>query len=464
MGRASYKEPLSPSGRHFLDGQWDLEILCFLSFQKPVDVAALKLAVSSSVVICPRLRSVLVAKRRGRLAWEELPEIDVDAHVVADDEEEDEKDDGKEDEVYVNEYVVALASSGPMTRDAPLWRVHVLPRRRRSVVLRFHHALGDCVSLLALLLAGCDPGNEALTFLGDVQKGRRRMTSVVDRTKRQVSSMGRTTKAVWYTIPFAVKYLAHTLLRKKNATLSIGDAIVKPLPTKMSSLTLCLNDMKIVKNVVNAKINDVFVGIVSYGLSKYMDLKSSKETAKDIAIRGVVAVNLRREGSKDLFGLIRMGEDVKWGNRVGYFVLPISLEGQNNNPLSYVKKARSLLDRKKTSFEAQFSYLTNNIASYLFGRKSLESLHGNFRSNSSLFLSNIVGPSHPIAFANNLVTRMGVTLSDLPGTIDVHMISYDGKAFLQILVAEEVIPDPELLCICIQEALQEMKTKAMGSA
>ena len=39
------------------------------------------------------------------------------------------------------------------------------------------------------------------------------------------------------------------------------------------------------------------------------------------------------------------------------------------------------------------------------------------------------------------------------------MISYNGKAFLQILVAEEIIPEPEVLSKCVEEALREMKSE-----
>ena len=42
----------------------------------------------------------------------------------------------------------------------------------------------------------------------------------------------------------------------------------------------------------------------------------------------------------------------------------------------------------------------------------------------------------------------------------MHMVSYAGRADLQILVAKEIIPDPQVLAKCFEEALLEMKEAA----
>lgn len=42
----------------------------------------------------------------------------------------------------------------------------------------------------------------------------------------------------------------------------------------------------------------------------------------------------------------------------------------------------------------------------------------------------------------------------------MHMVSYAGRADMQILVAKDIIPDPEFLAKCFEEALLEMKEAA----
>lgn len=39
----------------------------------------------------------------------------------------------------------------------------------------------------------------------------------------------------------------------------------------------------------------------------------------------------------------------------------------------------------------------------------------------------------------------------------MHVLSYAGRADMQILVAKDIIPDPQVLAMCLEDALREMK-------
>lgn len=56
---------------------------------------------------------------------------------------------------------------------------------------------------------------------------------------------------------------------------------------------------------------------------------------------------------------------------------------------------------------------------------------------------------------------------DLAGLVmqalTMHMLSYAGRADMQILVAKDIIPDPEFLAKCFEEALLEMKEAAAAT-
>lgn len=47
--------------------------------------------------------------------------------------------------------------------------------------------------------------------------------------------------------------------------------------------------------------------------------------------------------------------------------------------------------------------------------------------------------------------------------LTMHMLSYVGRADMQILVAKDIIPDPEFLAKCFEEALLEMKEAAQAT-
>ncbi|KAL6958681.1 hypothetical protein U1Q18_045609 [Sarracenia purpurea var. burkii] len=44
-----------------------------------------------------------------------------------------------------------------------------------------------------------------------------------------------------------------------------------------------------------------------------------------------------------------------------------------------------------------------------------------------------------------------------PKAITMHIVSYAERADMQILVAKDIIPDPQILAKCFEDALLEMK-------
>lgn len=60
--------------------------------------------------------------------------------------------------------------------------------------------------------------------------------------------------------------------------------------------------------------------------------------------------------------------DVKWGNRLGYIILPFHL-AMHNDPLEYVRKAKKIVERKKRSLEVIFTNMVTEFTLKLFGAK-----------------------------------------------------------------------------------------------
>lgn len=206
-----------------------------------------------------------VTGRNGRQCWKELPEVNVDNHVIIVPEEEDfgkeicggeESEEERENDIYISEYVAALASSPPMRREIPLWEMHVLPRRRRCFVLRFHHALGDGISLLALILASCERAGKPgipITYSRGGGEGKRRAEFSLETSITGIAAgTWRTVKKAWYTLLYSVD-TSIKLIRPREDMMAIAGLVgVDLLPRKLATLALCLDDMKAVKNKLNA--------------------------------------------------------------------------------------------------------------------------------------------------------------------------------------------------------------------
>jgi hypothetical protein len=61
-------------------------------------------------------------------------------------------------------------------------------------------------------------------------------------------------------------------------------------------------------------------------------------------------------------------DEVKWGNALGFIILPFFI-GMHKDPLDYVRKAKKVVDRKKSSLEVVFTHLAAEVILKLFGLK-----------------------------------------------------------------------------------------------
>ncbi|KAI7728500.1 hypothetical protein M8C21_016547 [Ambrosia artemisiifolia] len=162
-------------------------------------------------------------------------------------------------------------------------------------------------------------------------------------------------------------------------------------------------------------INDVLFGIVSYGLSKYLDSRSSKSIREGLRMTGVAMVNLRPQREyQDLEEFVR-DPKAGWGNKFGMLVLPTYYHRSGSDPLEYLRRAKAMIDQKKSSLESYFSYKFGYLIMSILGAKA----------------------------------------------ITMHMVSYAGTAYMQILVAKDLVHDPEVLAKCLEDAMLEMKEAAL---
>lgn len=123
-----------------------------------------------------------------------------------------------------------------------------------------------------------------------------------------------------------------------------------------------------------------------------------------------------------------------------------------------------MIDKKKLSLEGVFSYKIGDLVMSCFGAKLASLLNYRIICNTTFTVSNVVGPREEITIAGNPVTYLRASTSSLPHAITMHMGSYAGRADLQILVAKDIIPDPQLLAKCFEDALLEMKEYAEAAA
>ncbi|XP_026394609.1 O-acyltransferase WSD1-like isoform X2 [Papaver somniferum] len=433
------QEPVTPAGRLFLQEEMNTVINCVIGLKHPIDEYTIKTEMKNSIMLQhARFRSVLVKDKEGREYWETRNGLNIDKHIflVKDIEKiYGQGDDCKNDDTtLVNSYLADLSVSTPLDISKPLWELHLL-KEQKCVILRVHHALGDVISLMSLFLAMCKkvdhPDQLPSIPTSSSKKDNNKSTSK--------SSMGKKVRkllmTIWCTMVYAMELLLRTLFVKDAETKLSGGSGVELWPRKAATARFRMDDMKSVKNAMaNTTINDVLFGVVSAGLSRYLDYHkpSNSKLQEGLRITGLGMVNLRKQP-----GLQDMSELVKnkplsswWGNKFGFILLPIyHHKNVDNDPLQY---AAMLLNYRVVC-------------------------------NTSFTISNVVGPQEEIMFGGNPVTSFRVTSTSLPHALTMHMVSYAGNAELQILVAKDIIPDPEFLAKCFEDALLEMKDVCTAS-
>ncbi|KAL8188890.1 hypothetical protein R6Q57_029410 [Mikania cordata] len=438
-----------------MEPETNISVICCFGTHEPLRIDAIKSVIADSMISKhPRLSSILFVDKNGQECWKKT-NIDIDRHIIF---HNDPIEGAKDDQDAANMFMADLVVSVPFETDKPLWEVHLLISHKCAVI-RAHHALGDGISLLSFFLAMCrkadDP--ERMPSMNPV---------VVTRRNHGDKAIGgilwRLMKVVWFTVVFVIDFIARLVWVRDEMTVVSGGAGVELWPRKLVTARFLIDDMKIVKKCIpNTTINDVLFSIVSYGLSKYIDNRSSKPIREGLRMTGIAMVNLRPQpGYQDLEELMK-DETAGWGNKFGILVLPTYYHRSGSDPLEYLKRAKAMIDQKKSSLESFFSYKFGYLVMSILGAKYASLLNYRILCNTTFTISNVVGPKEKITFAGHPVDYMKTTSSSLPHAITMHMMSYAGTAYMQILVAKDLVHDPEVLAKCLEDAMLEMKEAAL---
>ncbi|KAM2407901.1 hypothetical protein ACFX1X_027011 [Malus domestica] len=285
-------EPLTPVGRLLLQPEMNQIIHCAMGFKNSIDIDAVKSHLKTSLLLShPRFSSLMLRDSRGLQHWHNAPYVDLDRHIIVI--QNPVTTSPVDHETAVNEYLADLSTSSTrLSANKPLWELHLLMAHNCGV-FRIHHALGDGVSVMSLFLEsfrtrGSD-GNEE-KILG---RGRRKR---VNGEKRWWGLLIGYVGTLWFSLVFLVEHAMRSLWLCDQKTAISGGEGVELWPRKLATARFRLQDMKLVKKAVpNATINDVLVGVVSSGLSRYLDHQTPNALHDGIRITGLAMVNLRKQ-------------------------------------------------------------------------------------------------------------------------------------------------------------------------
>uniref|UniRef100_N1QV63 Uncharacterized protein n=1 Tax=Aegilops tauschii TaxID=37682 RepID=N1QV63_AEGTA len=381
----------------------------------------------------------------------------------------------------LEDYLSSL-STLPMDHSRPLWEFHVLdfPTSEAVAALAFHahHSLGDGTSLLSLLVAFAGSSKVLPTTAP------RRISTIKALSPRSTSSAATGAVAVftmwimsllllvWHTVVDIVCFVAtDASIPRDPPTLFKGADGVEFRPKHFVNRRLSLEDIKTNTHGLQfcslrtlQTVNDVLLGVTSTALSRYYFQKTGESDKRNVKVRSTFIVNLRKmSGLHTLACMMKSGKDngVKWGNQLGYMLLPFLIE-KHDDPLKYAEKATRVAHRKKSSMKSVFTNWSALVIKKIFGIKATASLCYALFKNTTILFSNMVGPTEQVALYDHPILYIGPSIYGQPHALTIHYQSYMNIVKLVLAIDEAQLQNVDDLLEDFIESLTLIREAASG--
>ncbi len=429
-------------------------------FGAPVDPERLKATLELGLRRFGRFRQRVAHPPCGRAYWEDDPDFDINYHL------QQATLPPPGDQAALQDLASLLAGT-PLDMSRPLWQFHLIEEYGpgSALICRLHHAIGDGLALVHVLLSLTDttpdtpwplyqprpfgPRRERLLrtatgslrgllhttcqISGQMIQGCRslsqdpsRLTDVALLGWRGTTSLTRLL-LLWPDPKTALKGPLHVAKRA-----AWSDAIP-------------LQDVKRVGAALGGTVNDVLVTAVAGALRRYL-LQRGEEVEK-LNFRAIVPVNLRRPGTE---------EDL--GNKFGLVFLPLPLGIAD--PQERLKELRRRMGRLKDSLEAPVAFAI--LATLGSMPQSVQDMGVTiFGLKGTLVLTNVMGPKEQIYLAGAPLDALmfWVPQSGHLG-VGISILSYADQVWLGLITDRQLVPDPEAIVAEFQADFEALLDRA----
>lgn len=350
---------------------------------------------------------------------------------------------------YVDSHV-----ADPLDPTRPLWQLHLIDGYGggSALLLRAHHALGDGTALMHAVLALADPddrhqGTVALTAPpadapGGPSGNRAVLASAAD----------------WVT-SFPRALLGHSPSRKAAAArvrslarLAVVQqdrrTVLRAKLGTSKTVTWCdpvsLAAVKATAKRAGATVNDVLLAIIAAALGEYL-----REHGSDVEEIGAMLP----------FNLRPLDEPMPrhWGNKFGlvYPALPVAPMDRHHR----ISVIAAVMRRIKLAKQANVVFgwvsavgLTPSLVE--------NALIDRYAGMSSVIITNVTGPRHPISVAGTPVAGLLFWVpTSGPVGVGLSLVSYAGQVTIGIMVDNGLVPDVGRLRALLDEELAELRTE-----
>lgn len=436
-------EPMSPNGR--IMEEMGIYIVMMMGLDIPVNLPVFRTGIEAELITrSSRFCSIMDGFKDGKPRWVQTV-VNVDDHIIVP--RLDPTMVTTNPEKAVEDYVASL-STLPMDRRRPLWEFHFLnletSEATSTVVLRLHHSIGDAMSIMTIFMASSCSTADPTRLPAMPPPPRRTGPIYQGRLRPPLTLSGDYLAWVWSYFVLAWHTLVDaTLLAATILFLKDPRTIFTPPPDGTESCrhkrflhrSLSLDDVKLIKTVMNCTINDVLVGVTSAALSRYYFRKSGDNDTKRICLRSILPVNTRPVSTRQTYVT-----KVETGNRVSGLSYPFHI-ALHNDPLEYVREAKRSMHRKKSSLEVKLVQVVGDFSVKCFGAKTGAFIYRRCTTHTSITVSNVIGPAEHITLCGHPITFMAISTYGQPQALILHYLNYGSTIKVIMAVEDAQFPD-----------------------
>ncbi len=428
----------------------------------PLDRERLRRLLGERLLPIPRFRQRVVMKG-GDPFWEEVPAVDLDAHLV----EVTLPAPGGDAELRE---LVSAQMSEPLDLARPLWAFQLVQGYKggSAVLCRLHHCIGDGMALLLVLLSltdveaeppvdGEEPetpevdalGNPFLGLLIDPRNiaAERELIGrimpdglrLLETSAEAFKAMGMVTTGVASTGAFG-----RLVLRPSDPKTIFKGPLGVPKRVAWSD-PIPVAEVREIGKALGGTLNDVLLSAMTGGLRRYLDDRG--ERAEGINFRAAMPVNLRP--------LARMAE---LGNEFGLVFLSLPVGAKD--ALERLKELRKRSLALKRSAEPMVVYGILKLLGIvpLAVQKLVVSI---FATKATAVMTNVPGPRETLYLAGRPIDELffWVPQSGRVG-LGVSIFSYAGHVRMGLGTDAGLVPDPEAVVAGFHAEYAELRRLA----
>ncbi|KAF2283237.1 hypothetical protein GH714_043589 [Hevea brasiliensis] len=195
-------------------------------------------------------------------------------------------------------------------------------------------------------------------------------------------------------------------------------------------------------------------------------METVKQGSGKARTTSLVLLNTRMFGGyKSVQEMVKPDAEVPWGNHFAFMSVSIPKLSASDvkDPLQFVWKARKVIQRKRSSFAVFLTAKYLQLVRKFRGPEAVSKhLHGTLK-NTSLGITNVIGPMEQMALANHPVKGLYFVVTGAPQSLMTGVLSYMGKLRVAALVEKDFI-DPQNFKFHMQNAFDMIFKAAFGAS